>query len=496
MNADGPGGARVEDGGSSDLRGRAARGGSVVLTVQLLKQGVQLVLLAILARLLTPHDYGLIGMVLVFVALLATFQDLGLATVTIQRKDLTEAQHSTLFWLTLALGLLLTLLLAAASPLIARFYGEPILVPVCLLLSLGFVIASLGTQSMALLNRRMDFGAVAVAELGGLVAGGLIGIAAALAGLGVFALVAQRLAMTSITAALYVERARWRPGLPQRGVGVRSMMSFGGYLSGFNVLNYFTRNFDKILLGRFWGTTELGLYTRAYTLMTLPVQLVSAPMARVLAPALARLQDDPARFAEASISALRVITWASFPLGAGLALLADETILIVFGEQWLDAVPVYRVLCLAGLLQALLNVSGTFFVSRGKAREFFRWGLFASTATVIGFVPCIWYGGIGAAVGYTVVVYLTAPLLYWVVDRVVGLPLREVGRGLIGPAVATGLMSAALWHMKYQVLADWSVLARMICLVASGVLIYSALSPILARRALHEVWRAWKQATA
>ena len=487
---------RVEDGGASDLRGRAARGGSIVFAVQLVQQGLRIVFLAVLARLLTPEDYGLIGMVLAFTALLATFQDLGLSVATVQRKDLTEAQLSAVFWLNVALGTAMTLVFAASAPLVAWFYGEPTLVSITIAVACGFLLASLGAQSAALLDRRMDFASVALAELLGLVAGGLAGIAGALNGYGVFALVAQRLVHTAVTMIVYVVRARWRPERPRRVAGVREMVGFGTYLTGFNVLNYFTRNFDKVLLGRFWGAVELGLYTRSYLLMTLPIQLVSWPMARVLRPALARLQDDETRFVDASVSALHLLTWASFPMAGGLAVLAEETIRIVYGEQWLAAVPVYQVLCIAGLVQTLLNVSGTFFVARGKAREFFRWGIFASSATVVGFIPCIWYGGIGAAIGYTVVVYVTAPLLYAFIDRVIGIPMAAVWRTVVGPAVATGLMCALVWQLKGFLPADWSAYGRVGVLVLTGVVSYALLTPILAPAALREAVRAYRQATA
>ncbi|MEE2677766.1 MAG: lipopolysaccharide biosynthesis protein [Myxococcota bacterium] len=496
MTSSDPGDRRVQDGGASDLRGRAARGGSIVLAVQLVQQALRLVLLAVMARLLTPEDYGLLGMVLAFTALLATFQDLGLSAATVQRKHLTEAQLSAVFWLNVALGAAMTLLFAASAPAVAWFYDEPVLVLVTVAVACGFFLASLGAQSAALLDRRMDFASVALAELVGLVAGGAAGIAGAMHGYGVFALVAQRLVHTTVTMCVYVARARWRPGRPRRVAGVREMVGFGGYLTGFNVLNYFTRNFDKVLLGRFWGAAELGLYTRSYMLMTLPIQLVSWPMARALRPALSRLQDDEKRFADASVSALHLLTWASFPMAGGLAVLAEETISLVYGEQWLGAVPVYRVLCIAGLLQTLLNVSGTFFVARGKTREFFRWGIFASTATVVGFVPCIWYGGIGAAIGYTVVVYATAPLLYGFIDRVIGIPLAAVWRTVVGPAVATGLMAALVWQLKLQLPVDWGLLVRVGVLVAAGVVTYLLLTPILAPAALREAKRAYRQARA
>jgi PST family polysaccharide transporter len=219
---------------------------------------------------------------------------------------------------------------------------------------------------------------------------------------------------------------------------------------------------------------------------------------RVLQPGLSRLQDEPKRFAEASISALYLLTWASFPLSAGLALLAEETIQLVFGDQWLAVVPVYRVLCIAGLLQTLLNVSGTFFVTRGKAREFFQFGIFSSCFTVLGFVlgfvPCIWYGGIGAAIGYSVVVYCMAPILYAVLERVVGLPLRGVARTVIGQSAGSQGFNCQTTALIRPVAIAGPLIGRVASLAIAGALTYAALTPLLARQALRELSRAWKQA--
>jgi PST family polysaccharide transporter len=293
--------------GAEGLGARAVRGGAVVFGAMILQKLIALGLMAILARLLAPADYGLYGMVFALEAFLLVFADLGLSMATVQKAELTGPQVSTLFWVNLAFSGLLSLVTASAAPAVAWFYREPRLVGVTLWLAPGFLMAGLGTQHAALMQRRMRFGRLAACDAAALVAGGAAGVWMALKGLGVYAIVGQTLSQTAARSALAWALSGWLPGLPVRGSGVRGMLRFGGYLAGFNIVNYFARNLDKVLLGRFWGAAPLGLYTRAYALMTYPISLVSQPMGQVMIPALSRLQKDTERLRDAYRRSLFVI---------------------------------------------------------------------------------------------------------------------------------------------------------------------------------------------
>jgi len=476
----------IEDGGTRDLRGRTVRGGALILGLQVLQQIARLVLLATLARMLSPRDYGLLGMVMVFTAFLNIFRDLGLSVATVQRAEINEQQVSTLFWLNVALGAALAALLAGCALPIAHFYGEPRLARVTLWLSLGFIISAAGTQSTALLTRRMHFGYVGLNELIALVVGGAIGIGMAIEGYGVFALVGQALGQAVAATTGSFAFARWRPGLPRRTAGIGQMVRFGGYLTAFNVINYIAFNIEKPLLGRFWDATVVGLYTRSFTLMNYPVILALWPITRVMLPVLSKLQKDKERFAAVLVRVLRLLSLIGFPIAGGLVVMADEAVLVAYGDTWENAVPIFRILCLAGIPQSWAMFSGSIFTSTGKTRELFRIGCVTTSIYVVAMVPCVWFGAVGAAVGFTIAEYVTTPLVFWYASRVVGIPLRRLTSAAVGPLLATALMCAVIAALKWGVVGDWALVPRVAVIVATGGVVFGLATLIFARDSVRE----------
>jgi len=459
----------IADGGTHNLGRRTVRGGAIVFAAVLLERTIGLGILAVLARLLTPEDYGLFGMVLVMTAFLGIFQDLGLSLAAVQKADLTHAQVSTLFWINLGFGVLLSALAAAAAPLVAAFYGEPRLVSVTLWCALGFTLAALGTQHGALLRRRMQFGRLALCQVGSLLVGGALGIGMALRGYGVHALVAQTLGAAGTRGLLTWVFAAWIPGRLVRGSGVRGMLRFGGYLTAFNVLNYFARNLDKVLLGRFWGAAPLGLYTRAYTLMMLPIGLVSAPMATVMIPALAKLQRDEARLRQAYLRSLQIIGLASFPIMALLLMTAEEVIAVVFGPRWSAAAPLFRVLCIAGFWQGIYNATGQVFVASGRTDRMWRVGMAASAVLTAAFAVGLPWGPQGVAWAYALgLCGILLPYLRYTYATVC-LGLGQTARQLWGPLLSSLAVIPAVAVAKFFVPSDLPAVFRLgVCLLVGG----------------------------
>ena len=237
-----------------DLGRLSVRGGAATVSAQFIRSFViALASTAILARLLTPEDFGLLAMVAGFTNFLARFKDLGLAMATVQRKEINQGQVSTLFWVNAGLGILVTLLTAAVAPLVAWFYGEPRLVTIMLALAVAFVFGGLMVQHQALLQRQMKFTALAVVQIASTAIGAIAGVVTALFGAGYWALVIMQLVAAVVMALGMWLVCGWRPGRPMRGVGVRSMLAFGGNLTGANLLAYLIRNLDNILIGWCWG---------------------------------------------------------------------------------------------------------------------------------------------------------------------------------------------------------------------------------------------------
>jgi len=385
----------------ADLKGHTVRGGVKTFGAQGFNFFLNVSSVAILARLLTPHDFGLVAMVTAVTGLLAMFKDAGLSMATVQQDTVTHEQVSTLFWVNVGLSVVLLLVVAALSPLIAAFYHEPKLQPITLAIAALFIFDGLSVQHQALLRRQMQFGVLAKIQIFSSVLGITAAITSALLGMGYWALIVQIAVAQSASAGFTWGYARWLPGRPQRGVGSLAMLKFGGYLTGFNFVNYFARNADNVLIGNAWGSNALGLYTKAYSLLLMPLQQINGPITAVAIPALSRLQNDPEQFREFFIKVLSIICFVTFPVIAWMIICRKEIILLFLGPQWVDAIPIFAVLALSAFFQPIGNISGVLYISLGRTKRMFKWGVISSTLIVAGFLIGLPYGAIGVAWAYS-----------------------------------------------------------------------------------------------
>src|SRR5437016_3543387 len=257
---------------TAGLYQRSVRGGVVAVVAQGLTFVLQLGSTIVLARLLSPEDFGLLGMVVAMTGFLSLFRDAGLNVATVQREVLTHEQTSTLFWINVAVGAVLTTVAAVMAPVLVAFYKEPRLLSVTIVSAAAFLFNSLAVQHRALLNRAMRFVTMAKIDILALAASGVIGVSMAELGWGYWALVGMAVSGPLISAAAVWMAMPWLPGRPTRGAGVRSMLQIGGTVTFNSVVMYLAYNTEKALLGRFWGAEALGLYGRAYQLANLPVQ--------------------------------------------------------------------------------------------------------------------------------------------------------------------------------------------------------------------------------
>lgn len=383
------------------LAQRAGRGVAVTLAGQWTKFALQLASTMILARLLTPRDYGLVGMVLILVGFAELLKDLGLSAATIQRKTITDAQVNALFWVNVVLGVVIAGALAAAAPAIAAFYGRPELVGVVRGLAAVFVFSGLAAQHQALLNRWMRFNTLAAVEVGSMASGAVLAVAAAWAGAGYWALVVFHVAQPFVRMVLVWQRNEWRPGRPGRAEGLRSLLSFGGHLSAFRTVSFVSLRADHVLIGRYLGAGSLGLYSKAYQLVLQPQRQLQAPLARVAVPTLSRLQDDPDRYRRYFATALTAVAFLIMPLMATVSAAARDVVLVVFGSQWVEATPIFRVLAIAGVPHMLNATTRWLFVSMGRMRQQLLVGVAVYPLYVLAFAAGLPWGAYGVAVAFT-----------------------------------------------------------------------------------------------
>jgi polysaccharide transporter, PST family len=384
----------------SQIKRSSVRGGAVTGIAQAASALIQIVSTVTLARLLTPEEYGAVAMVLAVTVFAGLFRDLGLSASTIQRAQLSHAQLSTLFWLNVAAGTALTGLVAAAAPLVAWFYGRPELTAVTLALSVTFVIGSFGTQPGALLSRQLRFGRRAAATLAGAVVTFLTSLTLAWQGFSYWALVVGTIAGGLTTTVLLNLLCGWRPGLPSRRAGIRPMVQYGLNLTGFDLANYFSRNLDNILIGRFAGADALGLYSRAYALLMFPISNLRAPVGAVAFPALSRLQDQPADFRHYYRTVVFMLAAISMPVVALVFVLSDVLILVALGPRWVAAAELFSILALAAFLQPTSGLRGTVLMSLGLGRRYLSQGVIAAVVTSAGFVIGIQWDATGVAWAY------------------------------------------------------------------------------------------------
>jgi O-antigen/teichoic acid export membrane protein len=384
-----------------DLKGRSVRGGAVTLSAQAVKFVLQIGSTAVLARLLTPADFGLIAMVATVTGFAGLFKDLGLSQATVQRAEITHDQVSTLFWINIFVSAVAGLLVAAIAPAVAWFYGEPRLAWVTVALGGTFIFGGLAAQHTALLQRQMRFGPLAAVEISSLSAGIATAVVLAMAGASYWALVGMVAVQAAVAAAASWMASGWWPNVPQRGTGVRPMLRFGGNLTGFNVLNYFTRNFDNVMIGAMLGSGPLGLYSKAYGLLMLPISQVNGPISSVVVPALSALRNEPQRYRHYFRRALETMTALSLPLVVFCSLHADSIILTILGPRWSVATPIFLALVPAAVVGAFNVAPGWLYVSSGRTRALFHYSLVAAPVTVCAMLVGLQWGAVGVAAGFS-----------------------------------------------------------------------------------------------
>lgn len=448
----------------ADLARRTTRGAVFMLGARGVGTASSIVATAVMARYISPAEYGVVGMVVAVLAIARVVEEFGLGEAAIQRDRITAGEISTLAIVNSVLGLVLMLLFAAASPLIAWFYDRPELVPVCLSLAPMFLFAGLGAQPRALLRREFRFRPLAIAQASSLAIAATVGMVGAIAGLGIWALVLQNLAGGIALAAGSWIGARWIPRDFASWSRVRPMLGYGANLGASQLLNALTRNLDDILIGRFVGAAAVGAYGRAFQLMTLPSSQLNQPLTSAVVPALSRLQNDPEGFRRMYRGAIEVIASVAFPLAVFIGVAAPAFVGTVLGPAWAESVPILRALSPVGLMVSLNVATGWVYISLGRTDRQLRWRILGSCAAILGMVAGLPWGAIGVALGLScarVVMRLPAVLYCF---HGTPLRLRDLGSVVWRTCIASAVAGPSAWSLEGLELA-----APLVLLLQAGV---------------------------
>lgn len=444
----------------ANLKIRSVRGGALTVGAQGIKFLLQMTTTLVLARLLVPEDFGLIGMVTVVINFVQLFKDLGLSTATIQKQHINHQQVTVLFWINLAVSFLLTLLVVSSAPLVAWFYDEPRLLNIIYVLGTIFIFGGLTVQHQALLKRQMQFASLAKVEVISILASVAIAIFSAWCGLGYWSLVFMQLTQAIFNAVGVWIVCRWRPGFPRKTEGVSSLLAFGGNITGFRFTNYFSRNLDNVLLGQFWGAQQLGLYAMAYKLLLLPIQQINAPITSVALPGLSKLQTDPEAYKRYYHKAILLITTLSMPMVCFLYTSIDLVILASLGEKWAGVIPVFKLLVPAAFIGTFNVTFGWVLMSLNKSDRLFKLGIATSIINVIIFLVSVRWGvlGVAAAYGFSRIIIFIPAIIYAYHDTF--LRLSELLSVLYRPTLASissvllSKIITSFWSNEFHVLIE------------------------------------------
>lgn len=376
-----------------------------------------------LARLLTPAQFGLVAMVTAITGVAEILRDFGLSSASIQAKTISHAERSNLFWVNVGIGTVAAAATAALSTPIGAWYGEPQIPLIVLVLAPLMIVSGATTQFRADLSRSLRFGALARTDIVAQAVGVTVAISAAAGGAGYWAIVAQQAAMVLTTFVMSSVQSRWRPGWYRRGVSLRRFFRFGGGLLGMQVLGYTTNNVDTAALGAVWGPGQVGIYGRAYQLLIVPLNQVSTALLRVMLPVLSKVQDDDARFLAYVRRAQLICGYGFggvFSLAAGLS---APLVALLFGPGWEGVAPVFGVLAIGGVFRGLAQVTYWITLAKGLTGSQLRFYLMARPFMILCLLAGLPWGAVGVAVGHTVAFGVEWLASFWWVGRASGLAI-------------------------------------------------------------------------
>lgn len=440
-----PSSEAIVDVDRSEWRRRSVQGTIATMLAQGLRLAVQLGSQVLLVRLLTPADFGLVAMVAPIVGVAQLFGRMGLLEAVVQRPSISRAELSALFWINVAIGAGMALVLILAAPAVAWLYGEPRTAPIAACLGTLLFIGGCSALPMALMNRRLRFVPLAAIDVASTVVSGAVGIGAALLGCGYWSLVLMQAANAVAVLGLAWWFAGWFPSWPRRVPGVMALLRFGSQVTISSIVNSLSYSLDNVLIGFAWGTVPLGFYERGFGLMLRPVMQITTPFTRVAVPLLSRLQDEPEKYRAAYTRLLRAVLFATTPAILFAIVMAPALVLLVLGRRWIEVTPLFVCFGVAALLNPVNSSTNWLFISQNRPQQEVRWNVIGAAISLVSILIGLPWGAIGVAiVRVGLGCLLRTPTLWWAVTRQGPVRRTDLARTLYPTAIAGAATLAAL----------------------------------------------------
>jgi O-antigen/teichoic acid export membrane protein len=438
-------------------------------------QGVRVFVSVILARLLEPSDFGLLAMALVIISFADLFKDLGTKAALIQRDEVSSRFASSIFWLNVGMGALLTATVMLGAPTIASLYREPALTAVLRVIAVVILSSAFGVAQQAYLYRGMRFRAIASVQFTFAAVNMVVSLLLAFSGFGVWALVFGTLAGSLIGTLLTWLLSDWRPMMHFKFEHVRQVAGYSLNLSASNVFGFVLSDADKVIVGRALGVASLGYYNLAQRILLYPVVSITQVLQQVLFPSMARMQSDDAALGRGYLRACAAIAMLTFPAMVGVSVLAAPLVSTVLGERWMPSAVLIAILAPVGALQSLNHTVNVIYQVKGRTDWLLRWSLASSTVVLIAVLLGVRAGLVGVALAVaTAIAALTYPA-FAIPFRLIGLRFRDLVAALLPIIGSTGLMALGVFGVRRSLEAAQvaTPLLLLIC-ISVGVVIYVA----------------------
>lgn len=456
---------------------------------QVFRQVLGIITSIVLARLLGPGDFGLIAMAYVFIELGQLFADFGIGAAVVQSRNLNPSVLSSAFWANVAVGLGLMFIILIAAPAVGTFYADARVGPVLAALSFTLLLSGVVVVPRAMLHKHLRFDLSVKAQMAGSFVGTVVAIALALSGAGVWSLVAQPVCGSTVTLLFTLRYAGWRPRREFSWDSIRHIAKFSTDVLGSSLAGYVVTNADKMLVGKVLGSAALGLYSLGFQLMLYPMTHVASVIVKVLFPTLSALQDELPRYRAAYLKSTAAIALFTFPIMMGLYIVSEDFVTVVFGEKWLEMVPVLQVLCFVGMFKSVATTVGTIYLSMARTRAMLYISLVGMPLSVAAFVIGLPWGIVGVASGYAVTSLLLLYVYLAIAFRTVHLRFSEFHASLIRPLTASLVMTTAVWlsHAWLLKQTDFGAQGRLALCVVIGGVVYVLMSLLINRKQVDQL---------
>lgn len=466
-----------------DLRTKALKGVAWSAVRKWGSRLINLVVFTVLARLLPTEAFGLVALGGTYVAFIRVFVDQGFADALIQRDELTDAHPDTAFWVNIALSIVFVGVSVVAAPWIGRLFDEPELGPVIIGLSPSFVLIALAGVQEALFERDLDYQTLAVREFVAALVGGLIGVAMAYAGYGVWSLVGFFLGERTAAVVVLWTASPWRPGFKVGLKPFKDLFSFGVNVLGTNLLGYVNRRADNLIIGYVLGAELLGFYEVAYRLFQAGTGLITNSVSSVAFSTFSRLQDDPARMRQGFYTATQMVCLVAFPVFFGAALVAPELIGTFFGAKWLPlSAQTFQVLSFVGVMHAAFYFNSSVMFAMGKPDWQFYLGLVNAVANVLAFTLAVQWGIVAVAAAFAARNLLVAPLPLHLVRRLIGIEWWEYLSAYGPPSLGTGAMAGVVFGLRWGLSGPSDVVLLAAAIPLGGIAYVGVLALVAPKR--------------